>query len=408
MAEKALVAFGRYLKLLRERRGLSLDDVATLTKAYPEPVNKGYLSRAERGLSHIAFSKIVALGRAYEIPIDVFGEKLSLDLEVDQLRDAPETEGKGYEELLQEAGRLNKLGLRLQAYAVLRDSLSRASSDPVAKLHASRAEQIAAAGLSLGILAGGSGRLQLATLEIECALATGALSPDPVVTASIQLTNIHRRTRDFQRARTFAIRALEDAQASPTRRFLADALAANGLLADAEERFDEAIEFHKRAYALFRGANRDAEAARAMANLANAYFNAERFGAARRALEVAFRIATASGNEGTRSRSKILLGEIEALQGRRSKAVSLWHDALDIAKKAHDRVAAFKAEFQLFKSALDEGHATAANAFGRRLNRLWPWIPLGEVEVGQFRELWSRHRPKRKRGFARAQPPPSH
>ena len=104
MAEKAIVAFGRYLKILRERRGLSLDDVVTLTKAYPEPINKGYLSRAERGLSHIAFSKIVALGRAYEIPIDVFGEKLSLDLEVDQLKDPPETEGKTLGELLKEGG----------------------------------------------------------------------------------------------------------------------------------------------------------------------------------------------------------------------------------------------------------------------------------------------------------------
>src|SRR5215831_7525585 len=99
MAEKALVAFGRYLKLLRERRGLSLDDVATLTKAYPEPVNKGYLSRAERGLSHIAFSKIVALGRAYGVPMDVFGEKLALDLEVDRMKDAPKTEGASFIDL---------------------------------------------------------------------------------------------------------------------------------------------------------------------------------------------------------------------------------------------------------------------------------------------------------------------
>ena len=69
-------------KILRDRRKLSLSDVVTLTKSYPEPVGKGYLSRVERGLARVGFLKMVALSRAYDVSLDALGEKLSLDLEV--------------------------------------------------------------------------------------------------------------------------------------------------------------------------------------------------------------------------------------------------------------------------------------------------------------------------------------
>ena len=61
MADRMLIAFGKYLKILRNRRKLSLSDVVTLTKSYPEPVGKGYMSRVERGLARVGFSKMVAL-----------------------------------------------------------------------------------------------------------------------------------------------------------------------------------------------------------------------------------------------------------------------------------------------------------------------------------------------------------
>ncbi|HZN55307.1 MAG TPA: helix-turn-helix transcriptional regulator, partial [Candidatus Polarisedimenticolaceae bacterium] len=88
MADRMLLAFGKYLRLVRERRKLSLTDVVTLTKSYPEPIGKGYLSRVERGLARVGFSKMVALSRAYEVSLDAFGEKLALDLEVDALKDS--------------------------------------------------------------------------------------------------------------------------------------------------------------------------------------------------------------------------------------------------------------------------------------------------------------------------------
>src|SRR5882672_9368946 len=111
MADRMFIAFGKYLKLVRSRRNMSLSDVVTLTKSYPEPVGKGYLSRVERGLARIGFSKMVALSRAYEVSLDAFGEKLSLDLEVDELKNPPKTNGKTFGELTEAGVVFNRRGL---------------------------------------------------------------------------------------------------------------------------------------------------------------------------------------------------------------------------------------------------------------------------------------------------------
>src|SRR5262245_35361045 len=125
MADSSIVAFGRYLKIVRERRKLSLEDVAHLTKAYPEPVNKGYLSRVERGLNHVGFSKMVALSRAYDVPLDAFGERYALDLEVDKLRGAPETRDRDTSQLVHQGIAIKERGRRVHAVACVATALRR-------------------------------------------------------------------------------------------------------------------------------------------------------------------------------------------------------------------------------------------------------------------------------------------
>ena len=61
MAVSCHEAFGHYLRTLRERRGLALDDVWTLSQTFPESLNKGYLSRCENGKQKLAFPKVVAI-----------------------------------------------------------------------------------------------------------------------------------------------------------------------------------------------------------------------------------------------------------------------------------------------------------------------------------------------------------
>jgi len=93
LATSSTLAFGQYLRTLRERRGLSLDDVATLSRTFADPVEKGYLSRCENGHQSLALSKMIALSRIYEVPAEVLVERLELDLEVEKLG-GPETASK--------------------------------------------------------------------------------------------------------------------------------------------------------------------------------------------------------------------------------------------------------------------------------------------------------------------------
>ena len=99
MAETSNRAFGRYLRALRRRRGLSLLDVCTLSQAFAEPVNKGYLSRCENGHQRLAFAKVVPLGRIYGISAAVLLERIGLDMELDRVG-SPQTDGLSYSELL--------------------------------------------------------------------------------------------------------------------------------------------------------------------------------------------------------------------------------------------------------------------------------------------------------------------
>jgi tetratricopeptide (TPR) repeat protein len=138
-------------------------------------------------------------------------------------------------------------------------------------------------------------------------------------------------------------------------------------------------------------------------NLAQSYFDARRLKAARRALGAADRLASELGADATRARSRVLLGEIEALEGNSSKASALWRDALEISRRTRDTVVHFKAEFQLFKLSIEQGNLTAANALGRRLNRMTPWIARSEPEVPEFLRLFAIHRKPKQRGVARPQ-----
>jgi tetratricopeptide (TPR) repeat protein len=404
MADRMLVAFGKYLRLVRDRRKMSLSDVVTLTKSYPEPIGKGYLSRVERGLARVGFSKMVALSRAYEIPLDAFGEKLALDLEVAQLKNGPNTAGKTYGELAEEGKDFSQRGLRLHFYAAIRDALSRAATDPILDPSRSRLEQEIRAVLSHGVAARSNGKYWLALVELGFVLANrGELDEEivPIVFQQLGIAKLHLGA--IEEARAFSEQAVEIAKCTRARKHVGDALDTRAYLSLLTGQHTAAVAGYQEAFAAFKAAGRRIDCARTMNNIAQAYFDDQRVKAARRALTAAERIATEIGADAIRARSRILLGEIEIADGSTKKASALWHDAIEIARRTHDTVAHFKAEFQLFKLSIAQGNKTAVQALGRRLNRMTPWISRSEPEVDAFIQLYAVHRKPKQRGVASPQ-----
>jgi tetratricopeptide (TPR) repeat protein len=404
MADRMLVAFGKYLRLLRDRRKMSLSDVVTLTKSYPEPVGKGYLSRVERGLARIGFSKMVALSRAYEISLDAFGEKLSLDLEVEELKNAPNTSGKTFGELMSDAAQFNQRGLRWHFYATIRDALPRAAVDPLFADYRTRTEQVTRATLSHGVAARSTGRYSLALAEFGFVIEQmAALNEETLPIVFQQSAVAKQHLGAFEEAKCLADRAVELAKNSPHQKHLGDALDTRAYLANQANDHGSAIKIYQDAFAAYKAVDRRVDCARVLNNLAQSYFNARRFKASRRALEAAEHLATELSADAIRARSRVLLGEIEALDGNLRKASELWRDAIEIARRTRDTVVHFKAEFQLFKLSIEQGNLTAANALGRRLNRMTPWISASEPEVIDFRRLFAVHRKPKQRGVASSQ-----
>jgi tetratricopeptide (TPR) repeat protein len=204
-------------------------------------------------------------------------------------------------------------------------------------------------------------------------------------------------------AHVLADRAVELASKSPLKKHLGDALDTRASLASRANDFAAGIEIYQQAFTAYKTVDRRADCARIMNNLAQTYFSAGRVKAARRALSAAYRLATELGAESTRARSRILLGEIEALEGNPRKAAALWRDAIEIARSTRDTFVHFNAEFQLFKQSIDQGNLTAANALGRRLNRMTPWLSRNEPELIEFLRLYAIHRKPKRRGVAAPQ-----
>jgi hypothetical protein len=98
-----------------------------------------------------------------------------------------------------------------------------------------------------------------------------------------------------------------------------------------------------------------------------------------------------------------MLGELELAEGRQKAASAHWLKAVEIARENSDRYVQFKADFQLFRLAIENRNATVLNSLGRRLSRLVPWIRSSEPDVAEFRRLYALHRKPKQRGVAHTQ-----
>jgi len=386
MAESSTKAFGRYLKTLRERRGLSLDDVASLSQTFPEKINKGYLSRCENGHQKLAFSKVIALSRIFEVPADVLVERMELDLELDRVG-GPETEGMSYAELHEAGKTALKKGRFIEAYAFLRDGIQKAGSDPVKKSFKDAAEQDAMARMSCGTAARALGRHRFALHEFLYLESTGAFGPKFYPIILERISNCHRSLGNLNAADRYADESISKAETYGDREFIGYVYYSKAHIMLLRSQFKAAAEMYQKAYQAHKEVGNLVDCALALNSLAQCYFDLGRYSGARRAAEASQKITKAQGRQRSQALSLVLLGEIDEIENRPLQAKKRWKEAVTIAKRIKDRELRFKAEFVLYRRALKERNHAVSRAICRRLTRLAPGMPADTHELNAFKQL---------------------
>ncbi len=390
MAERWTRAFGRYLRLLRERRGLSLQDVASLSQPFADRVNKGYLSRCENGLVRLALSKVPTLSHIYKIPVDALLERIELDTELEKVG-APETEAMSLLELREAGRRAFNRGHRWKAYGFLRDAVSRSLAGPVASQYRDRSEQVAGASVASATAIIGLGKLRLALHECLEVEEAGQLGPAfrPLLLERLSVT--YRNVGDLVRAKTYADRAISAAEIPAGRDYHGYALSARALVAHFERDLELAARLFREAHGVFKDSQLLPESARALNNLAQVYYDQGRYRSARLALAASeSTLKPSMGHERHRALGRILLGEIEAAEQHGQAAVSSWKEAAAIARRLNDKTLQFKAEYHLLRQAFEVGNTPVLRSIQRRLSRLANYVPENTPELTDFRALTSR------------------
>jgi tetratricopeptide (TPR) repeat protein len=386
MAENWTTAFGRYLRTLRERRGLSLHDVSALSQPFADTLNKGYLSRCENGRQRLAFSKVIPLSRIYNVPADVLLERMELDMELDRVG-GPDTAGMSFSDLTKAGTEALIQGYRWKGYAYLRDALPRAGVGDLMAGFRDTEEQVLCSFMNCGTSALGLGRLRFCLHEYLFIRASGVLGPRfrPVLLERLSVT--HRGLKQPEQARQFAEEAVREGEAFGELSYLGFIYFNRAKQAHEEGDHELAITFYQKAYETHRAAERPPESACALHNLAQVYFDLKRYRTARRTLIAAQRLMKPLQQHRTLALNWMLMGELDALEKQDERAAIHWREAVEMAKKLNDKVLRFKAEYLLFRQACEKGNEPAARSIERRLRKLSNWVPESTPELREFAEL---------------------
>ncbi len=388
MAEPCNRAFGRYLRTLRERRGLSLIDVETLSQSFADPIHKAHLSRCENGRQNPGFSKIIALSRVYDVPPGVFVERMELDLEVDRLG-GPDTEGLGFGELFALGREALRRGEYWRAYAFFRDARGTPFEKPLEEFISST-EQLLVAEMNCGTAALGLGRSSYTLHEFKSVQSADGLGPrwQPIVLE--RLSACHRRVGDIVSGRRYAELAVAKAEQSGDTWSLAFAVGGLANQAGEENAMEDAIALYDRAFKLFSESGSHQERARVLINLARIYIDLSRYDAARKSLEAAIKITDSKDCERLKALAGLMFGELEVRRRHYETARKRLQAAAGIAKALSDRVLRFRIDYWLLQVAQRSNNEPVERAITRRLQRLAPQIPADTPELGSFKNSASR------------------
>ena len=366
------MAFGRYLRQLRERRGLSLGDVCDLSRSSPEPIDKGTISRLERGQQTPSIFRLGPFCRIYEISPDALIERMELDREVDRVG-APDTGGRTFDDLYHAGGDAVVRGNRnWEAYACFRDALPIAPKD-----------KRIAAWINLITMIRTLGKNALALHELREIAASETLDPGQDALVHERLSNCCRCLGDMKQAEVYAETAIERATKLGDPRILAHALRTRASAAIDLEQWPAANDYLLRALASYRdgvgGVSQlvpsPAFEAQTFLSLAECALHDRNMSRARRLTLTAQRIGQDHELPQSLAYCELLLGWIDEAGGKVDRALARWRRATVLAGELNSPRIAFTAEVEILRQAMSAGDTARARASKRRLARLVPWVP---------------------------------
>jgi transcriptional regulator with XRE-family HTH domain len=387
VAEASAVALGRYLRTLRERRGLSLGRVCELTKNTPEPIDKGTLSRLEHGQQTPSIYRLGPLSRIYAISADALLERMELDREVDRL-EGPETHGKSYEDLFAAGVASVRRGNRKwHTYAYFRDALTIAPP-----------EKRTVAAINLATTIRSLGKNALAVHELRELELTGDLDDGQRAVLHERIATCCRCMGDMRGAEEYAESATVKALALGDARTLAYAYCTRACVAIEQERWAPAYDDLLKALAAYRAGEAQrsqlepnpAYEAHALLMLAECSLHVSNLARARRLTLSARHLSEQHDLALGLAYSELVLGWIDERTGNVEQALVRWRKAATLAARIDYPRYVFTAEVEIFRQALEAGDKARARASRRRLERIAPWIPQHIPAARQFKRLIDR------------------
>lgn len=387
MAASAVEAFGAYLRQLRERRDLSLDDVASLSSSFPDPIGKAYLSRCENGKLKIAFSKTIALSRIYEVPPEVLAERMRLDLEIDRLG-APDTTGMSFREMYKASVKASHEGRHWDAYAIARD-LGSLRNDVVVIDRVETAEQqqmacrlrVASVGLSLDAC-------EFSEFELN-AIPRDGLSPYYAAVLYDRLSVHERRAKRHRSAIELADKSIGIARTASFDKLLGPFFENRAMTYSAMGDSESAISSQQLAIEHYDASTPAVDRIQAYARLGTIYIGAKRLKAAKKILNSALKSAVNERLRRSQAQCLCLRGDVEWEMNNHERARSDWQSAANLLRGTNELRLKFVASTRLYRAAVEASDDVAVRNLRRRLARWRAAIPAGLPELDEYHELES-------------------
>lgn len=283
--------FGRYLRLLREQRRLSLDAVEEMSLGYPERITKSHLSRIENGRAVPSFPRMFALSQIYGVPITSVAEKFETDLQI-EMKPATVTD-RTADEIQRELEQHKEAGRYQEALALASAALEGFKSQDGDNGERDFIQELRLYQINSLVHLG---RYELAKVECEKLLNNEELPKRQRLWAVISFVICCYRLRRFtiaQMGLEQADQLLDDDDHVEIMRAKTEGLRAS--VCQATGRFEEAAEAFTRALEIFLVIPDPFEACKARINLGQALIELGQFKKARNHLTKALKTAQESG-----------------------------------------------------------------------------------------------------------------